>query len=367
MQLKNFQYRIIAIYRRLQSWFHHETWALPVDIFRVLVGILCVFYFASLLVEVRDFSSPNSLLNHDFFLNNFWWLRINLIQAGMGTSVFHVLTGFACIGSIGIIIGYRVKLLAGILFIIAACIQRWNFPVIFVDDAIMHLLLFWLILLPVGKTLVLTQWLKEGNLCFSRWLHTKVAGIGVSCLIGNICWIYFFAGITKLTSPLWREGFALYPILLLPISQMPYFWRPEHLPFLKFPTYASIIIEITIPFFLLSPKGSVRKWIGLALQVSFNLGIVLTLKIPFANIALIASSVLFFRRELMEAILRRYNLSAEVGKIRKINAASLLSIIFVILVVFSTFRDTRILKHIGLPTTNALWVIGIAQNYYLFN
>ncbi|MGH7808440.1 MAG: hypothetical protein ACRENT_10160, partial [Thermodesulfobacteriota bacterium] len=87
----------------------------------------------------------------------------------------------------------------------------------------------------------------------------------------------FFAGVTKLTSPLWREGFALYPILLLPISLMPDFWEPEHLPFLKFATYASLIIEIALPFFLLSRKGSLRKWVGLVLQVSFNLGIILTL------------------------------------------------------------------------------------------
>jgi hypothetical protein len=143
-------------------------------------------------------------------------LKINLRQPGIGTSVFYVLIGFACIGSLGIIVGYKVKLTAGVPFLIATCIQRWNFAVMFVDDAIMHLLLFWLILLPVGKTLVLSQWLKEGNSCFARWLHTKVPGFAVSCIIGNICWIYFFAGVTKLTSPLWREGFALYQFFSFP-------------------------------------------------------------------------------------------------------------------------------------------------------
>lgn len=358
---------VISTYCRLRRWFFHESWALPVDIFRVLAGALSFFYFFSLLFEVEDFSSPDGLINHDFFLETFWWLKINLIQPGIGTPLFYVLIGFACIGTFGIIFGYRARLAAGILFVIASSIQRWNFPVMFVDDAIMHLLLFWLILLPVGKTLVLSEWIKEGNSCFTRWIHTKVPGIAVSCLIGNICWIYFFAGVTKLTSPLWREGFALYPILLLPISIMPDFWKPEHLPFLKFATYASLIIEIALPFFLLSPKGSLRKWVGLVLQVSFNLGIILTLKIPFANIALLASGVLFFREELMEALLRRHNPKHEPGQPARVGISSILAVVFVVLVILSTSRTVPVLKHLSPPATQALWAIGIIQNYYLFN
>lgn len=148
-----------------------------------LAGVLCVFYFFSLFLEVDDFSNPDGLINHDFFLKTFWWLKIHLIQPGIGTSVFYVLIGFACIGSLVIIVGYKVKLTAGVPFLIATCIQRWNFAVMFVDDAIMHLLLFWLILLPIGKTLVLSQWLKEGNSCFARWLHTKVPGFAVKIKI----------------------------------------------------------------------------------------------------------------------------------------------------------------------------------------
>jgi hypothetical protein len=358
---------VISTYSKLRRWFFHETWALPVDIFRVLAGFLSFSYFFSLLFEVNDFSSPHGLINHDFFLETFWWLKINLIQPGSGAALFYVLIGLACIGTFAIILGYRARLVAAILFVIASSIQRWNFAVMFVDDAIMHLLLFWLILLPVGKTLVLTEWIKEGNGCFTRWMHTKVPAIAVSCLIGNICWIYFFAGVTKLTSPLWREGFALYPILLLPISLMPDFWKPEHVPFLRFATYASLIMEIALPFFLLSPKDSLRKWVGLLLQVLFNLGIILTLKIPFANIAMLASAVLFFREELMEALLRRQNLTDELGQSGRIGMSTVAALVFVVLVILSTSRTVPVLKHLGQPATQALWAIGIIQNYYLFN
>ena len=148
---------------------------------------------------------------------------------------------------------------------------------------------------------------------------------------------------------------------------MPDFWGPEHLPFLKFATFSSLIIEIALPFFLLSPKGSLRKLTGLVLQVTFNLGIILTLKIPFANIALIASGMLFFREELMEALLPRYNLKHVPVHSEQTRISSILSVVFLILVVLSTSRTVPILKHLSPPATKVLWAIGVVQNYYLFN
>lgn len=362
--------RIKAICTKLRLWFFHETWALPVDIFRILVGILCVFYYFFLFLEVRDFSSPDGLVSHEFYLEHFWWLNINLIQPGTPTLVFYVLIALAWIGSWAIITGYRTKLVAGILFLITVCIQRWNFAVMFVDDGIMHLALFWLVLLPVGKTLVLNEWLKEGKGCLSKWVRIKVPGVAVSCLIFNICWAYLIAGLTKLTSPMWQEGVALYSILILPISRMPYFWQPEHLGILKVANYAAVITEIALPFLLLSPKGSLRKWLGLILQIPFHLGIILTLKIPFANFAFIASGVLFFREEIMEAIRKGFEgpkpeLEPKANK--KAYIYSAIAIVFVTLVCLSTLRRIPPFKPIGLFATKVLWLVGISQDYRLFD
>ena len=51
-------------------------------------------------------------------------------------------------GCLGYVFGYRVRLCASVLFVIAVSTYRWNFLVIYVDDAFMHLLLFWFMLLP---------------------------------------------------------------------------------------------------------------------------------------------------------------------------------------------------------------------------
>ncbi len=103
-------YGIAAKYYRLKRWFLHETWALPLDVFRIMVGVLCVFYFSSLFLQTEDFSNLDGLIDHEFYLKSFWWLKINLIQPGVDVSVFYMLTALATVGSFGIIVGYRTKL-----------------------------------------------------------------------------------------------------------------------------------------------------------------------------------------------------------------------------------------------------------------
>jgi len=355
------------IFFKLKDWFIRDTWALPIDIFRILAGILSFVYFLVLFLEVEDFSSLDGLVDHDYFLNNFKWLKINFFQSGTNINIFYGLTIAGCIGSISLIIGYRVRSIAAVLYIIAASIQRWNFAVVYIDDTTMHLVLFWLILLPSGKTLVLSDFIKEGKKCIAKWMCIKVPGIAVNCFLANICWLYFYAGMTKLFSSMWIEGFALYPILLMPISRVQEFITPEYFPFIKIGTYIVLFMEISIPYFLLSAKNTKKKWLGLLLQFSFNIGIIITLRIPFANIALLATSVLFFREELMDAIGRLYKYQGKTINIHDSKIISIVSIVFVILVTISVCRFAPFVKHVAWPATSVLWTVGVVQQYHLFD
>ena len=42
---------------RLQVWLLSETYALPLDLLRILGGLLCVTYFVALLLQAEDFSN----------------------------------------------------------------------------------------------------------------------------------------------------------------------------------------------------------------------------------------------------------------------------------------------------------------------
>ena len=313
---------------KIKSWFYKETWAIPLDLFRIAFGILCLTYFYALFNEIPDFSSQNGLINHDFYLKHWWHLRINLMPPDPSDLYFKIIIGSAFPLTFLLILGIYPRIVSFILFVITTTVQRWNFAVMYVDDATMHLVLFWLMLLPIGRTLNIRDLLRDGSKCYQRWLNLKIPSIGVKLLLLNVCWIYFFAGMHKLFSEMWYKGFAMYPILLIPISRVADFIKPEHMPVIQVITYISLIVEIILPFLLLSRKGSIPKWIGLFFMVMFHVSIIATLRIPFANFALMGAAVLFFGEELMDFIHSKSGIAEQLGSIKRLGYSGIISSIF---------------------------------------
>ena len=357
----------VRVLKRLRTWLLRETYALPVDVFRILVGVLCSVYFLRLLFEVGDFSSPHGLLDHTFLAQVLWFTRLSIFQPGCGPLVFYAAFGFGCLGAWGIILGYRIKLCAAVLFVIAVSHYRWNFIVLSVDDSIMHLLLFWLLLLPVGKTLVLQEFLQQGHRCLGQWSTTTVPGTAVRCFLGNVCLAYLVAGLWKLESPMWRQGFALYTVLRLPIAYQPDLWGPQHLPWLQIGTYVALVLEPLLPILLTRRPGHPLKWCGLLAQLGFHLGIVATLRVPFANLGLMASAVLFFRAELMAWIQRATGRTALLQQAPGFDRAGRLALAFLLVLTLAMMRRLPVVDIVHQPAFALLWVVGIAQDYQLFN
>lgn len=353
--------------RRWPAWLLHDTYALPIDIFRVLVGVLALAYFSSLLIEVPDFSSPDGLLDHRLLQRVFSFTRLSLFQAGLGDAFFYAVFSLACVASTGIIVGYHPKRCAAVLYLIAVSTYRWNFIVMYVDDAIMHLMLFWLLLLPIGRTLVLAQWWRDGRASGRAWLRVTVSGTALWCLLGNLCLIYLVAGLWKLESPMWKQGFALYATVRLPIAYGPDFWGPQHLPLLQVATYAALAIEPLLPLLLLLRAGHPLKWVGLLCLVAFHAGIIATLRIPFANLACLAAAVLFFREEIMLALTRRAGIAFERDGTRALDRSGKLALAFLALLTVAMTRRLPVVGLLSHPAYAALWSIGIAQDYQLFN
>ncbi|HMG72069.1 MAG TPA: hypothetical protein VK582_01095 [Pyrinomonadaceae bacterium] len=235
------------------------TDALPLDIFRVLVGLLAFMYFLQTFLEARDFSGPDGLIDHELSQKIFWFTRIGLFHSGLSLQFFQTTFLIACLCCWAVILGYRVKIFAAIHYVIAVSTYRWNFLVMYVDASIMHLALFWLLLLPVGRTLVLSEWLADRAGAWQRWKRAKVPGVAVRCLFWNLALIYLVAGAWKWTSPMWRDGTALYAIFKLPISLSPNFWGPQHLPLLKLLNYSALIFEPLFPLIFILPRGH-RIW-----------------------------------------------------------------------------------------------------------
>src|SRR5262249_1988915 len=98
------------------AWLPSVDFALPPALFCILGGLLCAAYFVSLLVQAEDFSNPDGLLDHVLLQRILWFTRLSLFQPGITLTCLYVLLGLACVGVWGIVLGYRVRLCAAVLF-----------------------------------------------------------------------------------------------------------------------------------------------------------------------------------------------------------------------------------------------------------
>ncbi|MEM7235202.1 MAG: hypothetical protein AAF517_23690, partial [Planctomycetota bacterium] len=279
-----------------------ETYALPVDVFRLAAGALGLAYYVRTILEAGDISHPDGFLDHDYLSDVFWFTRWSLFGTWLPYPVIQGAHYLACLACIGLVVGFRPRLCAGIAYAINVSTYRWNFLVMYVDDAIMHLTFFWLLILPTGRTLVLMEWFRDRGAAWQRWKREIVPGGTVSCFIGNLALLYLVAGLWKMTSPMWEEGIAVYATLRLPLSYAPEFWTLDYLPLLRFANDFSLALEPLLPVAFLLRRGHPAKWVAFVAAFGFHVGIATSLRVPYANIACIAGWVLVLRHEIMDLL-----------------------------------------------------------------
>jgi hypothetical protein len=361
--------------------------ALPVDLLRVLVGLLALVWFLQILRESGDFANPNGLIDHELVQELFWYTRISLFQPGISLAVLQLVFAAACVGCVLLVAGVRPRLTAVFLYLVAVSTYRWNFPVIYVDDSIMHLVLFWMILLPTGRTLTVRGLVARRRSALEAWSGEWVPGLAVRCFLANAALVYLVADAWKWTSPKWREGSALQTALEMPISRAPDFWGPESAQVLALATWLTLVLEPLLPLMFVLPTGHPVKWALLVMAVGFHLGIATTMKIPYANLALIAVGAVAFREEIAAALARGLPRPGPPSTLRRVGPAGLAAASFVVLLALamagegavSSWRsapriepgqsDARegFLRTGHNPLYAPLWMIGIAQSYRLFD
>lgn len=388
---------------RLWACLSRPVDALPLDIFRVLVGIVLLAYFIRTFIEAADFSGPDGLLDHELIIKMYWFTEIGIFRPWMGVEVFQTAFLVACLCCVPLILGYRVKLFAATLYVIAVSTYRRNFIVMYVDDSIMHLLLFWMLVLPVGRTLAIREWVEGRETAWSRWKYLTVSGFTLRCFFWNLTLLYLVAGLWKWTSPMWLDGTALYVVFKLPISYFHDFWTAEYMPLLKIFNYGTLFLEPLVPLMFILPRGSYAKYGLLAAFVGLHIISVLTLKIPYANVACAATAVLMFRGEIMDRIrdsASRWQEPARNMRIGSAGFAALFMVAVLTLAMVSSIylinwrtaprelsrqvdRGSTIervstgpqltdgraegLRSMQMTFFGTLWIMGIAQQYQLFN
>ncbi len=289
--------------------------ALPLDIGRIIVGGVLFVYFLNTLRQARDFSDPDGLIDHALLCRLFPLLRISLFQPGMPGWLFRAVFVCACAAALMVVAGFHPRAAGAFLFLAAFSALRWNVLASYLDDAMIHIFCLWLVLLPVGSTLNLPDLLTgvvggsgggatgEGGAAASvtdAWLAATVPGTVPRIFLANLALVYLVAGIYKFTSPMWRDGSAMHSALRMPIARTPGFWTLRWRIPLRLVTWAALVMEPLFPLIFVLPAGSPAKWLLVAGAVIFHLGIVLTLKIPYSNLAMMGALPLALSPEIMQ-------------------------------------------------------------------
>ena len=371
--------------------------AIPVDLLRILFGTIGLIYFVETLRAASDFSNPNGLIDHGFVRDAFWYTRLSPFPSGIGLGALRVTFAAACAACVLLVVGYRPRLMAVFSYVVAVATYRWNFPVTYLDDATVHLTFFWLMLLPTGTTLTIVGC--RSAEVRSAWRERWVPGVAVRCLLANVTLLYVVAGLWKWTSPMWRDGTALYVALQTPISRAPDFWSEGWLPALMVASYAALVLEPLLPAMFVLPSHHWLKWSLFAGAVGLHLGILIAMKIPYTNAVLLAVSVVTFRDEIMRFVHHGARVARPPAVRERLGPDGRIAIGFVVLLTLAMVGEvtvaawrqpTRVaqasssalVESFGTdaatdapgvsgsghnPMYAPLWMIGIAQSYRLFD
>jgi hypothetical protein len=370
-----------------------SSFAIPLDCFRIGTGILSFLYFVRAFYEAPYFLEQDSLINHQLVQNIFWYTWQPLFYPSMSTTTVQIILSIGMLFSLSLVIGFRSRFFAFILYIMVVCLYRYQFLVLFVDDVIMHLLLFWCFLLPTGKTLNLLPWLRNKEI-MDQWMETKTDSFVLNLFLYNIALIYFVAGISKTSSRLWLEGIALLAVLKLPMGWFSNYMFESHEMWLRFGNYLALTIEPMFIFLvLLRPWNKVKMILGLSLAL-FHLFIILTLDVPFANLGCLILVPIIFREELMDLISKYKTKKRDFGEVILANSlfAKILSSFMVVFLTGAmtcalTQDQWRSAKRVSGKDSQAevrafsadtggklqtffysgLWMLGLAQGYRLLD
>ena len=254
--------------------------------FRVVLALLVL---ADLGMRATDFYAhytddgvlPRDQLLEEGLLDN-WDFSLNLIN---GEPFFQALLFGVGVGAaLGMLVGYRTRLLTIVAWVILLSIQNRNPMVLNAGDTLLRLLLFWSMFLPLGAYWSVDRALKASP----PRLAMRFVSLATVGLFLQIAFMYWFTAILK-SGDEWRvDGTALYIALNLDSFVTPLGTYLTQFPeLLKVLTFGTLGLEAFGPLLLFFPffTGPVRTATVLAFM-SLHYGIWSTMEIglfPFTS------------------------------------------------------------------------------------
>ncbi len=202
------------------SWCLRGRRALTLDVFRVLAGLALLGYFldlyrvAPVLLESHGLYAPEDFPLAAFAVGTPW------LGSGLSVEALRAVVALGILGTLGIVLGVTPRLCSAVLFVLSVSMFRALFPITHLDDYVVVSTLFFLVLLPVGKTLCVSRGCLRPQ-TWRQWPRTRVPALGTNLFLIHVLVLYGNVWLWIRFSPSWpNEPLAIVALSTIPVLRL---------------------------------------------------------------------------------------------------------------------------------------------------
>jgi hypothetical protein len=304
--VKNIDLRLLVLLlNRLNTVFSIDLRSLA--LFRVCLALMLLWDLILRSFDMADFYTDEGVLPRQFWVHttNGWQLSLHAANGELWWQI--LLFVIAGVFALGLLIGYRSKLMAFVSWLLLMSLLNRNGFILQSGDPLLVILCFWSLFLPIGARWSVDAALQpelRDNPNLQRFsandsqLYFSMATVAV---IFQVLYLYFFTALLK-TGKAWVVRFdaVFYAISLQHFATPIGAWFRQFPELLKIATLGVLIVEFFSPLLVLLPFGwPWTRIVGLLLLASLHVAFVLMLHIglfpfiDFTSLTLLIPSVVW--------------------------------------------------------------------------
>lgn len=247
------------------------------SLFRICFGIVLFFDLLTKSLDLTAFYTDRGIFPRSLALDYLGWWSVSFHMASGAFWFQAVLMAVGFLLSLCFIFGYQTRLVTVLLWIFFVSLQGRNHLILHSGDALIRLMLFWSMFLPLDARYSLDRVLlaRIGK----EYPGQGVAGLSSLAILLQLLCMYFYTAILK-DHPDWHTDFlAVYYAVQLDQFTTPLGrWLQDFPALLKIMTFKTYYLELIGPILFLVPF--IQRYVRFVLPFAFiglHLGLFLTM------------------------------------------------------------------------------------------